>query len=68
MDRQTLREQWKANNHRPVWVREHREAINEHVDTSEPVPEGGTFRLRQWLDKYKGVVTRQLSGEKGGTE
>lgn len=66
MDQPTLREQWKANNHRPVWVREHREEIHEHTDTSDPIPDKGPFHVRQWLERYRSVVTKQLRADDEG--
>lgn len=61
MDRMTLRQEWEANNHRPVWVREQRDAIHEHTDTGEDVPNKGPAAVRAWLDRYKSVVTKQLN-------
>jgi hypothetical protein len=63
MDRETLREQWQANNDRPAWVREHREAIHDHTDTSDRVPEGELHEVRDWLSRFKGEVTKQLTGD-----
>ena len=67
MDAAQLRDDWKQNNHRPAWVREHSDAIHEHTDTSEPIPNGSLHAVRQWLDDYRGVVTRQLNDAVGET-
>jgi len=64
MDRETLANQWQANNHRPAWVMENREALEEHIDTSEPIPESGSlYEIRQWLARFKGTVTKQLQDD-----
>jgi hypothetical protein len=68
MDRETLSELWNAdagrgrqNKDRPAFVREHRDALMEHTNTDDPIPEGGTAaELREWLATYKSTVTRQL--------
>ena len=61
MDRADLFELWQANKHRPTFVLEHRDQLAEHIDTSEPIPTSGTFAIRQWLEAYMGVVTKQLA-------
>lgn len=67
MDRQELYEEWQNNKHRPIYVREHRDVIHEHTDIDEPIPDGSAAEVRDWLDSYKGTVTRQL-GESDTTE
>lgn len=67
MDEAELYEHWQSNKDRPAWVLEHRDEIHEHTDTDDPVPTSGMFDVRQWLDSYKGVVTRQLTPEDGET-
>jgi hypothetical protein len=63
MDRDELYEQWQANKDRPAYVREHREELTEHLtELKDPIPEEGSLHeIREWLDDYKGTVTRQLS-------
>lgn len=68
MDRAELYELWQNNKHRPAFVLEHREAINEHTDTSEPVPNKGAFAIREWMKQYASVVTRQLSPDDADAE
>jgi len=68
MDRHELFEEWQANNDRPAWVRNRREEIHEHTDTSDEIPNGSLFEVRQWLQSYKGTVTRQLNDDEGGTD
>lgn len=68
MDRDTLREQWQANNDRPAWVRENREAIHDYTDTSDRVPEGELHEVRDWLGRYKSTVTTQLTADDGGED
>lgn len=63
MDREELLSEWEQNNHRPAYVREHREAIHAHTDLNEPIPDGSLAQVRRWLDSYKGTVTRQLRAE-----
>jgi hypothetical protein len=60
MDAEELSQLWHRNKDRPAWVREHREAIQEHTDIDEPIPNGALSKVRRWLNDYKGVVTRQL--------
>jgi hypothetical protein len=60
MDAEELTQQWQRNKDRPAWVRENREAIQEHTDIDEPIPNGALSKVRRWLNDYKGVVTRQL--------
>jgi hypothetical protein len=68
MDRSELYSLWQRNKDRPVWVRKNADAIEEHTDTSDPVPDGSVFEIRRWLDKYKPVVTRQLNDDSEGTD
>ena len=64
MDRAQLYEQWQANKDRPAYVREHRETLEAHIDTTDPIPEDGSLHeIREWLNDYKGTVTRQLAPE-----
>lgn len=50
------------NKDRPAFVLEHAAELDEHTDTSDPVPVDGTMRdAREWLDRFKPVVTRQLT-------
>jgi len=73
MEQDTLAELWTAdagqglqNKDRPAFVREHADALDEHTDTSDPVPdpEGASMaEYRDWLERYKSVVTKQLNGE-----
>lgn len=69
MDRETLAAQFQANNHRPAWVMENREALEDHINTSEPIPENGSlYEIRQWLARFKGTVTRQLNDDAESTD
>lgn len=68
MDREQLYNEWRANNDRPVYVREHRETIMEHIDVSDPIPEGSAHEVREWLKRYKSAVTKQLKPETVGGE
>jgi hypothetical protein len=68
MDRAELYELWQRNKDRPAFVRNYREEIHEHTDTEDPIPDGSLFQVRQWLDSYKGVVTRQLNDDTDGTD
>jgi hypothetical protein len=68
MDREELRALWDRNKDRPAFVREHREEIHDHTDTSEPIPDGSLAEVRHWLDSYKGTVTRQLNDDSPGTD
>lgn len=61
MDQAELYDQWQDNKDRPVWVRKHRDSIHDHTTTSDPVPDAGTHAVREWLSKYMGTVTSQLS-------
>jgi len=68
MDASDLLELWNAdagrgrqNKDRPAFVRQHRDALAEHTNTDDPIPEDGTAAdLRAWLGTYKATVTRQL--------
>jgi hypothetical protein len=68
MDRSDLYELWQRNKDRPAFVRSHREAIHDHTDTEAPIPDGSLYQVRQWLDSYKGTVTRQLNDDTDGTD
>jgi len=63
-----LLDRWQANNHRPTWVRENRDELNDATELSEPVPDGSVFEIRRWLERYKGTVTRQLNDDEPGTD
>lgn len=68
MDRSELFDVWQRNKDRPAFVREYADEIEAHTDTSDPVPDGTLFDVRQWLDSYKGTVTRQLDDSADGTD
>ena len=59
MDAETLLDTWERNQHRPQWVIDAREQLTEHTNLNEPIPRRKSD-LRPFLDKYKGVITRQL--------
>ena len=65
MDPSELLAAWNANNDRPMWIRENRELIHEHTDTSEPIPDASAYQVREWVDRYGSVVTRQLKEAAG---
>jgi hypothetical protein len=68
MDRAELQELWDRNKDRPAFVREYAAEIEAHTDTDEPIPtDGSLYEVRQWLDSYKAVVTRQF-GETDTTD
>ena len=56
-------ETWHQHKDRPAFVREHREAIHDAVDVSEEIPDGPLHEVRNWLDRYKSTVTKQLEGD-----
>lgn len=62
MDLGDLRRSWHATGKdRPAWVREHADALREHLTIDEDIPdEGSMYALRDWLERYRGTVTRQL--------
>jgi hypothetical protein len=71
MDRDELLTTWEREKDRPAWIMEHADAINEHTDLSERVPVSSIYEVRQWMNSYKAVVTRQLreaAGESDTTE
>ena len=74
LTREELREIWEAqdgrNKHRPAVVRTHREAFVEHTETSDAVPdtEASLAEFRDWLDRYRGTITRQLNDDTEGTD
>jgi len=64
MDRADLYEYFQERGKdRPVWVRENRDLLMEHLNVDEPIPgdEASTYAVRDWLDRYRGTVSRQLS-------
>lgn len=76
MDQAEVYDLWQAdaghdrqNKDRPAFVREHRDVIDEHIDTDDPLPgaDDSLAAFAQWLDDYKGTVTRQLNPENGET-
>ncbi|AFH22458.1 hypothetical protein OSG_eHP27_00030 [environmental Halophage eHP-27] len=70
MDREELFEIWQRNKDRPQFVREYREELQEHTtDGVEwPAPDASTFEYRQFLNRSKGTVTRQLGETTTGEE
>ena len=66
MDAADLRDLWSRNKDRPAWVREHRDALAEYVDTDEPIPDDQLWRVREWLNRYKSTVTKQLNAAVDG--
>jgi len=74
MDRPELYAAWTGADgyppihERPQAIAEHRDAINEYTNLSEPVPNGSNHEIRAWLDRFKGTVTRQLNDSVDGTD
>lgn len=76
MDRAELYDSWqreagqgRRNKDRPAWVREHHADLNEHVDTDDlPSPGAPLAAWREWLGRYKGTVTAQLSPDDADSE
>jgi hypothetical protein len=70
MDRRRAYELWHEYGYknRPAWVREHRDELHEHIDTSEDIPDGPIYEVEAWLDRFKGTVTRQLNDDADGTD
>ena len=72
MDRETLYELHQRNGDRPQFYREHRDAFAEHLsDTTAqklPDPDASTFEWRQFIEKHRGVITRQLNDSEDGTD
>ena len=60
MDAEDLLEVWEQHNDRPQFVIEHADALEEHTNTSESIPTDRVYKAREWLDRYRAVVTRQL--------
>jgi len=62
-----LYDRWTAadgrNKDRPAFVREYREAFAAYTSTSDPVPspDASLKRYREWLERYRGTVTRQIN-------
>lgn len=70
LTREELSELWERNGNkdRPAFVREHRDALHAHTDTTDPIPEGSLSEVRLWLNRYKSTVTRQLNDDTAGTD
>jgi hypothetical protein len=70
MDRTDMADLWDRIKDRPQAVREHRDDLADHVSESVaaalPGPGDSAFAYRQFLNDYKGTVTRQLTeGDEG---
>lgn len=68
MEQDELHEHWKQHNERAAWVRENRDSIHEHTNTSEEIPPGSLYEVRQWLKSYKSVVSKQLKPDEDSEE
>ena len=70
MDLGDLRRAWHATGKdRPAWVREHADDLRSHLTIDEDIPdEGSMYRLRDWLERYRGTVTRQLDDAIDGAD
>lgn len=70
LSRAELFELWERNKDRPQFVREYRDAIAEHTSDGVTLPpaDGSTFKYREFLNDYKGTVTRQLNDDEPGTD
>jgi hypothetical protein len=44
-------------------IRNHREALLEHLDVDDPIPTGSLADIRDWMDRYASVVSKQLNPE-----
>jgi len=66
MERQELYEYFKERGtDRPVWVRENRDELMEHLNVDEPIPgeEASTYEVRDWLERYRSTISRQLNDD-----
>jgi hypothetical protein len=72
MERSDLLELHKRNGDRPQFYREHRDEFAEHLsDTTAqklPDPDASTFEWRQFVERHKGTITRQLNDSADGTD
>jgi len=65
----TLAELWRDNKHRPAFVREYSDEINEHTELERGVPDTDDLAtVAHWLNDHKAVVTRQLPDPDADTE
>jgi hypothetical protein len=46
---------------RPAVVRNHRDGLMAHLDVSEAIPTDSLASVRDWMDRYAGTVTTQLT-------
>lgn len=49
---------WQKHNHRPAWVRRHRDELQDATGLEIP---RNLAVLQDWLDRNKGTVTRRLN-------
>lgn len=72
MDSDELTDLWDRIKDRPQAVREHREVLADNLSDSVaaelPAPDDSPFAYRQFLNDYKGTVTRQLNDDEPGTD
>lgn len=75
MDRQALYDAWAGTDgytpgkQRPAWVREHRDDLMDVLDVSEEIPTDASLAaVRDWLERYRGTVTRQLNDAEDGSD
>lgn len=73
LTREELRAAWEgeqghAGKDRIKFVQVHADAIDEHTDIDEPVPPSRDAATADWLDRYKGTVTRQLNDAADGAD
>jgi len=65
-------ETWERIKDRPTAVREHRDtvadAVSDSVAAELPAPDDSPFAYRQFLNDYKGTVTRQVNDDEPGTD
>jgi len=71
--REDLFEAWqRGGKDRPQFVRNYRETLVEHLSDGVvdalPGPNGTTLEYREFLNSYKGTVTRQLNDETDETD
>jgi len=60
MDADEIARLWASNKHRPAFVREHADEIEQHTDIDEAIPDTTLAEVAQWCDRHAETVDDQL--------
>jgi len=60
MDADEIARLWAHNKHRPAFVREHADEIEQHTEIDEAIPDSTLPEVARWCERHAETVDEQL--------